>query len=104
MKHKYKVYHFENEKLVSEWEEEEIDPILYLNNYYNFLDTDTFESGYSNGKGIKDYIYEVLKKHLEALKIIKEHKLLNYVLKNEKCANMYHLSKEEKDLLREVML
>ena len=45
-----------------------------------------------------------MEKKLKALEIIKEHKLLNYVLKNEKCANMYHLSKEEKDLLKEVLL
>lgn len=44
----------------------------------------------------------VIKKDLEILEIIKKHKLLNYVLKNEKCANMYHLSKEEIDLLREI--
>lgn len=43
-------------------------------------------------------------KELKALKIIKEHKLLNYVLKNEKCANMYHLSKEKIDLLKVVLL
>lgn len=43
-----------------------------------------------------------LEKDLEVLEIIKKHKLLNYVLKNEKCANMYHLSKEEIDLLREI--
>lgn len=43
-----------------------------------------------------------LEKDLEILEIIKKHKLLNYVLKNEKCANMYHLSKEEIDLLREI--
>lgn len=43
-------------------------------------------------------------KALKALEIIKEHKLLNYVLKNEKCSNMYHLSKEEKDLLKEAIL
>lgn len=43
-----------------------------------------------------------LEKDLEILEIIKKHKLLNYVLKNEKCANMYHLSKEECDLLREI--
>ena len=43
-----------------------------------------------------------IEKDLEILEIIKKHKLLNYVLKNEKCANMYHLSKEEIDLLREI--
>lgn len=43
-----------------------------------------------------------LDKKLTVLEIIKKHKLLNYVLKNEKCANMYHLSKEEIDLLREI--
>ena len=46
--------------------------------------------------------YEIVEKDLEILEIIKKHKLLNYVLKNEKCANMYHLSKEECDLLREL--
>ena len=46
--------------------------------------------------------YDLIKKDLEILEIIKKHKLLNYVLKNEKCANMYHLSKEEIDLLREI--
>ena len=45
---------------------------------------------------------EAIKKDLEILEIIKKHKLLNYVLKNGKCANMYHLSKEEIDLLREL--
>ena len=43
-----------------------------------------------------------LDRKLTVLEIIKKHKLLNYVLKNEKCANMYHLSKEEIDLLREI--
>lgn len=46
--------------------------------------------------------YEIVMEDLEILEIIKKHKLLNYVLKNEKCANMYHLSKEEIDLLREI--
>ena len=45
---------------------------------------------------------DIIEKDLEILEIIKKHKLLNYVLKNEKCANMYHLSKEECDLLREL--
>lgn len=52
---------------------------------------------------IKPLFDEENQKKLKALEIIKEHKLLNYVLKNEKCANMYHLSKEEKDLLRDIM-
>ena len=43
-----------------------------------------------------------LDKKLIMLEIIEKHKLLNYVLKNEKCANLYHLSKEECDLLREI--
>ena len=57
---------------------------------------------------IKDYHVKIIQKlvliekDLELLEIIKKHKLLNYVLKNEKCANMYHLSKEEIDLLREI--
>lgn len=46
-------------------------------------------------------IKSTLEKDLEVLKIIKDHKLLNYVLKNEKCANMYHLTKEEIDVLKE---
>lgn len=43
----------------------------------------------------------IVEKDLKVLDIIKEHKLLNYVLKNKKCANMYHLSKKECDLLKE---
>lgn len=43
------------------------------------------------------------KEALEILEIIKKHKLLNYVLKNEKCANMYHLSKNEIKALKEFM-
>lgn len=40
-------------------------------------------------------------KQLEALKIIKEHKLLNYVLKNKKCAEMYHLQEDDLKFLEE---
>ena len=47
--------------------------------------------------------FKDLDNRLAALEIIKEHKLLNYVLKNKKCANMYHLSKEECDLLKEAL-
>lgn len=46
--------------------------------------------------------YEI-KEKLKALEIIKKHKLLNYVLKNPKCANMYHLTEEEIELLKEVL-
>ena len=48
--------------------------------------------------------FAIIETAFKALEIIKEHKLLNYVLKNEKCANMYHLSKEEKDLLKKAIL
>ena len=79
-----------------------------------------------NWKEVKDYLYYCLydfvedcnalcytstsqylqphidnvEKALKALEIIKKHKLLNYVLKNKKCASMYHLSEEECDFLR----
>lgn len=46
---------------------------------------------------------EIIEKALKSLKIIEEHKLLNYVLKNKKCASMYHLTDEEFDLLKEMM-
>ena len=42
-----------------------------------------------------------LRKQLKALKIIKEHKLLNYVLKNKKCAEMYHLQEDDLKFLEE---
>lgn len=44
------------------------------------------------------YEYIVMSRTLD---IIKEHKLLNYILKNEKCANMYNLSEEEIETLKE---
>ena len=55
---------------------------------------------------LKEFLLNLsgISKSLKVLEIIKEHKLLNYVLKNEKCANMYHLSKEDKDLLKEELL
>lgn len=46
---------------------------------------------------------DTIEKELKAFAIICDHKLLNYVLKNEKCANMYHLQKEEIELLKEVV-
>lgn len=42
-----------------------------------------------------------IEKDLEVLKIVKEHKLLNYVLKNKKCADMYKLTDEEIYVLKE---
>lgn len=54
----------------------------------------------------QEFGYAILEdeKKLKALEIIKKHKLLNYVLKNEKCANMYHLSEEDKKRLKKVLL
>ena len=45
----------------------------------------------------------IVKKELKAMEIIQKHKLLNYILKNKKCASMYHLQDEELDLLKEVL-
>lgn len=42
-------------------------------------------------------------KEIEAWRIVKRHKLLNYVLKNEACANMYQLDENEKQLLKELI-
>lgn len=41
-------------------------------------------------------------KIIDALRIIKQHKLLNYVIKNPKFAAMYHLTNEEIKILEEV--
>ena len=51
----------------------------------------------------KEFTLDLLAKTLESLNIIKKHKLLNYVLKNPKCAAMYHLSEEECNLLKGVL-
>lgn len=45
--------------------------------------------------------YRLIKKDLEILEIIRTHKLLNYVIKNKKCATMYHLTDEELNKLKE---
>lgn len=42
-----------------------------------------------------------LRKQDKAIEIIKKHKLLNYVLKNKKCASMYGLNDDEIKLLKE---
>jgi hypothetical protein len=46
---------------------------------------------------------KAIEKELKALEIIKRHKLLNYVLKNPKCARMYHLSDNDIIRLKEEM-
>lgn len=71
---------------------------LAILEYVKDLETD------KNNQWVKNVLKGLKKcqQDLEILEIIKKHKLLNYVLKNEKCANMYHLSKEECDLLREI--
>ena len=48
-------------------------------------------------------IDDLLDTYETALDIIKNHKLLNYVLKNPKCAAMYHLSVKEIEQLKEVL-
>lgn len=45
--------------------------------------------------------FNLIKKDLEVLEIIRTHKLLNYVIKNKKCATMYHLTDEELNTLKE---
>lgn len=49
--------------------------------------------------GIEDF--NELEKKLKAFDIIMAHKLLNYVIKNPKCAAMYGLSEEEIRKLKE---
>ena len=56
---------------------------------------------YPNRFKIERYLLKS-QKHEQALEIIKKHKLLNYILKNYKCAIMYHLTDEEIKLLKEV--
>lgn len=81
----------------------ELSPLGALNRICEHLDLDD-EYFYSKNGEKADYkIIETALKRNKALEIIKEHKLLNYVLKNEKCANMYHLSKDKIDLLKEVL-
>ena len=70
-----------------------------IRDYYNETVIDNYRTYTEN---IFEKELDIIEKDLELLEIIKKHKLLNYVLKNEKCANMYHLSKEECDLLREI--
>lgn len=48
---------------------------------------------------IRDFKYT----RLDAFIIIKKHKLLNYVLKNSKCAKMYHLELGEINKLKEAL-
>ena len=43
----------------------------------------------------------IVEKDLEVLEIVKTHKLLNYVIKNEKCAKMYNLTEKEINKIKE---
>ena len=47
--------------------------------------------------------YNKIKKELLAFEKIKRHKLLNYVLKNPKCAKMYGLSQDDILILQEAI-
>ena len=40
-------------------------------------------------------LWKIINDDLEVLEIVKTHKLLNYVIKNEKCAKMYNLTEKE---------
>ena len=54
-----------------------------------------------NGDIFLEMMIQAFEKDLEVLEIIRTHKLLNYVIKNKKCANMYHLSSEKLELLKD---
>lgn len=69
----------------------------------------TYAEEIEHNEGIKPF-YETIKQALTqkskkelAFDIVKKHKLLNYVLKNPKCASMYHLQENEIGLLRGVL-
>lgn len=61
-----------------------------------------FECIRSNGVD-DEYAKElkIVEKDLEVLEIVKTHKLLNYVIKNEKCAKMYNLTEKEINKIKE---
>lgn len=61
-------------------------------------------SGRMNGKTYDEVTRIRIINKLKVLEIIKEHKLMNYVIKNKKCADMYHLNNEEIELLKEALL
>lgn len=74
----------------------ELTPLEALNFIYNLEDL-------QGGRDEFWKAYRIIEKELEALEIIKNHKLLNYVLKNPKCASMYHLDKSEIEFLEGVI-
>ena len=61
-----------------------------------------FECIRSNGVD-DEYAKElkIVERDLKVLEIVKTHKLLNYVIKNEKCAKMYNLTEKEINKLKE---
>ena len=63
-----------------------------------------FECIRSNGVD-DEYAKElkIVERDLEVLELVKTHKLLNYVIKNEKCAKMYNLTEKEINKLKEWM-
>ena len=118
MKHKYKVYEYVGDKLIFHWEEEEMNPILYLNDMFNFLDKERFDEAYSHGKGSAKETYDIVRKHLEVLNIIKEKRvdidLFITILKDENQTDKLwsynfwnkerQLTQQEFDLIKEVLL
>lgn len=105
MKHKYKVIRFVNDEQVCEWKEEEINPILYLNDFYNFIDKEKFDGAWGHGQGSKDEIYNVLKKHLKALGIAKKvfDSSSTYTNKLKDSLECGWITQEEYELLKEVL-
>ena len=61
---------------------------------------------YCLGQAAEDVIAAIdnlLDTYETALDIIKNHKLLNYVLKNPKCAAVYGPNEQDKELLKEIL-
>ena len=48
-------------------------------------------------------LFVIIDKELKLLEIIKNKKLLNYVIKNKKCASMYKLDETQIKLIKELL-
>lgn len=50
-----------------------------------------------------DNIMEPIERDIEVIEIIKEHKLLNYVIKNKKASRAYNLTNKQIEVLKELV-